>query len=79
MLTQLISSQQYLASDSFFLPAMGFRTYLTYLSLLPLSACTHSCNDYDNNEEFTKATLPLTPKPGPIPWAACWGRRCGRY
>ena len=31
---------------------MRCRTFLTYLSLLPLSACTRSCNDYDNNEEF---------------------------
>jgi hypothetical protein len=37
---------------------MRFRTFLTYLSLLPLSACTRSCNDYDNNEEFAKAKLP---------------------
>ncbi|WP_457064906.1 hypothetical protein [Hymenobacter sp. UYAg731] len=37
---------------------MRFRTVLTYLSLLPLSACTRSCNDYDNNEEFAKAKLP---------------------
>ena len=37
---------------------MRFRTCLTYLSLLPLSACTKSCNDYDNNEEFSRAKLP---------------------
>ncbi|WP_345059312.1 hypothetical protein [Hymenobacter glaciei] len=37
---------------------MRFRTFLTYLSLLPLSACTRSCNDYDNNEEFAQAKLP---------------------
>ena len=37
---------------------MRFRLFLTYLSLLPLSACTRSCNDYDNNEEFAKAQLP---------------------
>lgn len=38
---------------------MRFRTFLTYLSLLPLSACTKSCSpDYDNNEEFSKAQLP---------------------
>ena len=37
---------------------MRFRTFLTYLSLLPLSACTRSCNDYDNNEEFSRAQLP---------------------
>ena len=37
---------------------MRFRTALTYLSLLPLSACTRSCNDYDNNEEFARAKLP---------------------
>ncbi|WP_460620096.1 Riean_0653 family protein [Hymenobacter ruber] len=37
---------------------MRFSTFLTYLSLLPLSACTRSCNDYDNNEEFAKAKLP---------------------
>ena len=30
---------------------MRFRTFLTYLSLLPLSACTKGCNDFDNNEE----------------------------
>ncbi|MDQ2769816.1 MAG: hypothetical protein M3Y54_04875 [Bacteroidota bacterium] len=37
---------------------MRFRTFLTYLTLLPLSACTRSCNDYDNNEEFSRAQLP---------------------
>ena len=37
---------------------MRFRTFLTYLSLLPLSACTRSCKDYDNNEEFARAKLP---------------------
>ena len=37
---------------------MRLRTLFTYLSLLPLSACTRSCNDYDNNEEFAKAKLP---------------------
>ncbi len=37
---------------------MRFRTFLTYLSLLPLSACTKSCNEYDNNEEFARAQLP---------------------
>lgn len=38
---------------------MRFRTFLAYLSLLPLSACTKSCNmEYDNNEEFSKAQLP---------------------
>ena len=37
---------------------MRFRTFLTYLSLLPLSACTRSCNEYDNNEEFARAKLP---------------------
>ena len=30
---------------------MRFRTFRTYLSLLPLSACTKGCNDFDNNEE----------------------------
>ena len=44
--------------------AMRFRTFLTYLSLLPLSACTKSCNDYDNNEEFARATLPAYSETG---------------
>ena len=43
---------------------MRFRTFLTYLSLLPLSACTRSCNDYDNNEEFAKAKLPAYTETG---------------
>jgi len=43
---------------------MRFRTFLTYLSLLPLSACTKSCNDYDNNEEFARATLPAYSETG---------------
>ena len=37
---------------------MRLRTFLTYLSLLPLSACTRSCKEYDNNEEFARAQLP---------------------
>ncbi|MDO7848086.1 hypothetical protein Q5H92_17100 [Hymenobacter sp. M29] len=44
--------------------AMRFRTLLTYLSLLPLSACTKSCNDYDNNEEFARAQLPAYTETG---------------
>ncbi|GAB2693230.1 hypothetical protein GCM10011495_17690 [Hymenobacter frigidus] len=44
--------------------AMRFRTFLTYLSLLPLSACTKSCNDYDNNEEFARAKLPAYSETG---------------
>ena len=43
---------------------MRFRTFLTYLSLLPLSACTKSCNDYDNNEEFAQAKLPAYSETG---------------
>ena len=43
---------------------MRFRTYLTYLSLLPLSACTRSCNEYDNNEEFAQAKLPAYSETG---------------
>lgn len=37
---------------------MRLRSFLTYLTLLPLSACTRSCNDYDNNEEFSRGKLP---------------------
>ena len=44
--------------------AMRFRTFLTYLSLLPLSACTKSCNDYDNNEEFAQTQLPAYSETG---------------
>ncbi len=36
---------------------MQLHTLLTYLSLLPLSACTR-CKAYDNNEEFARAQLP---------------------
>jgi hypothetical protein len=43
---------------------MRFRTLLTYLSLLPLSACTRSCNDYDNNEDFSRAKLPAYTETG---------------
>ena len=43
---------------------MRFRTFLTYLSLLPLSACTKSCNEYDNNEEFAQAKLPAYSETG---------------
>ena len=43
---------------------MRFRTFLTYLSLLPLSACTRSCNEYDNNEEFAQAKLPAYSETG---------------
>ena len=43
---------------------MRFRTLLTYLSLLPLSACTRSCKDYDNNEEFARAKLPAYTETG---------------
>lgn len=43
---------------------MRFRTALTYFSLLPLSACTRSCNEYDNNEEFAKAKLPAYTETG---------------
>jgi hypothetical protein len=43
---------------------MRFRTVLTYLSLLPLSACTKSCNEYDNNEEFARAQLPAYTETG---------------
>jgi hypothetical protein len=43
---------------------MRFRTFLTCLSLLPLSACTKSCNDYDNNEEFSHAKLPAYTETG---------------
>ncbi len=43
---------------------MRFRTLLTYLALLPLSACTKSCNDYDNNEEFARARLPAYTETG---------------
>lgn len=44
--------------------AMRPRTLLTYLSLLPLSACTKSCNEYDNNEEFARAQLPAYTETG---------------
>jgi hypothetical protein len=37
---------------------MRLRTLLTYLSLLPLGACTRSCKDYDNASEFYNAKLP---------------------
>ncbi|WP_345235580.1 hypothetical protein [Hymenobacter saemangeumensis] len=37
---------------------MRLRTLLTYLSLLPLGACTKSCDDYDNAAEFNRAQLP---------------------
>ena len=38
---------------------MRVRTFFSFLSLLPLSACTKSCTaDYDNNEAFAKAQLP---------------------
>ena len=43
---------------------MRFRTFLTYFSLLSLSACTRSCNEYDNNEEFAKAQLPAYTETG---------------
>ncbi len=43
---------------------MRYRTFLTYLALLPLSACTKSCNDYDNNEEFARAKLPAYTETG---------------
>jgi hypothetical protein len=43
---------------------MRLRTFLTYLSLLPLSACTKSCQDYDNNEEFARARLPAYTETG---------------
>ncbi|MCI1189222.1 hypothetical protein MON38_17495 [Hymenobacter sp. DH14] len=43
---------------------MRFRTFLTYLSLLPLSACTKSCNEFDNNEEFAHAKLPAYTETG---------------
>jgi hypothetical protein len=43
---------------------MRLRTFLTYLSLLPLSACTKSCNEYDNNEEFARAELPAYTETG---------------
>ena len=43
---------------------MRFRTFLTYLSLLPLSACTKGCNYYDNNEEFARAQLPAYTETG---------------
>jgi|GEM_PF-4930581 len=36
---------------------MRLRTFLTYLSLLPLGACTR-CDDYDNSAEFDQAQLP---------------------
>jgi hypothetical protein len=35
-----------------------FRSVLVYCCLLPLGACTRSCNDYDNANEFTQAKLP---------------------
>jgi len=37
---------------------MRLRSLLTYLSLLPLGACTRSCNNYDNASEFNGAQLP---------------------
>ena len=43
---------------------MRLRTFLTCFSLLPLSACTRSCNDYDNNEEFARAQLPAYSETG---------------
>ncbi|WP_035566680.1 hypothetical protein [Hymenobacter sp. IS2118] len=43
---------------------MRYRTFLTYLALLPLSACTKSCNEYDNNEEFARAKLPAYTETG---------------
>lgn len=43
---------------------MRLRTTLTYLSLLPLSACTKSCNEYDNNEAFARAELPAYSETG---------------
>ena len=43
---------------------MRFRTFLTYLTLLPLSACTRSCKEYDNNEEFARAKLPAYSETG---------------
>ncbi len=43
---------------------MRLRTFLTYLSLLPLSACTRSCNEFDNNEEFARAALPAYSETG---------------
>jgi hypothetical protein len=52
---------RYLPFRSF---AMRFRTFLTYLALLPLSACTKSCNEYDNNEEFSRAKLPAYSETG---------------
>ena len=42
---------------------MRLRTLLTYLSLLPLSACTR-CKAYDNNEEFARAQLPAYTETG---------------
>ena len=42
---------------------MRLRTFLTYLSLLPLSACTR-CKAYDNNEEFARAQLPAYTETG---------------
>ncbi|GAA4354721.1 hypothetical protein GCM10023185_16810 [Hymenobacter saemangeumensis] len=36
---------------------MRFRSLLTYLSLLPLGACTR-CKDFDNASEFYSAKLP---------------------
>lgn len=44
---------------------MRFRSFLSFLSLLPLSACTKSCSmDYDNNEEFSRAQLPAYTETG---------------
>lgn len=37
---------------------MRLRPLLAYLSILPLGACTRSCNDYDNASEFYNAKLP---------------------
>lgn len=43
---------------------MRFRTLLNWLALLPLSDCTKSCNDYDNNEELSRAQLPACTETG---------------
>ena len=43
---------------------MRFQHFLTCFSLLPLSACTKGCNEYDNNEEFARASLPAYSETG---------------
>ena len=43
---------------------MRLRTVFTYLCLLPLGACTRSCNEYDNATEFNNAQLPAYTETG---------------